>query len=260
MNPCTLTLSQATRIAPAIAAIAPDPKVSPNYQFVRTQDIIEAMLAQDWVITNVVSRRSRNGHDKAKHMVSMIPMHFAGNVPTINGHRLFSPSLTVINSHDWSSRLRIMIGMYVLVCSNGLMIQSDVDTLSVRHDNITHDLQELIAHAMQLWAAKAELARIMSEIMLTPDELAEYNLTAYRIRFGDDATPKEPAELLFPSHRPLEQNPTLWNTFQRAQEHLIRGGVVRTITGRRARAIRNVDALTDVNTRLWDLSEEWTQD
>jgi len=49
----------------------------------------------------------------------------------------------------------------------------------------------------------------------------------------------------------------LWSTFNVAQENLIKGGFVNTITRRRARDITNIARNIDLNSRLWQKTSEF---
>ena len=68
------------------------------------------------------------------------------------------------------------------------------------------------------------------------------------------------AETLLEARRPEDQGVDLWNTTNRLQENLIRGGVSDSRRDRRGRlrtvrALRGIDSKVAVNKGLWGLAE-----
>ena len=80
------------------------------------------------------------------------------------------------------------------------------------------------------------------------------------VKYGEDA-PIEAGQALT-VRRQEDRDPTLWNTLNRVQESLIRGGdryrreTNNGIQRRRTQPVNSVDGQTNVNRALWQLAEE----
>ena len=52
----TLTLNEAIKLVPAIGATCPSEKASDRYQFVSSQNILERIMDDGWLITNATAQ------------------------------------------------------------------------------------------------------------------------------------------------------------------------------------------------------------
>jgi hypothetical protein len=103
----------------------------------------------------------------------------------------------------------------------------------------------------------------MKRIELAPAEREAFAKAAVIARWDDEAkAPVRPAKLL-EAKRQEDTAPTLWNTLNVVQEHLMIGGQKdwqkRNADGKRmpkSRAVKGIDQNVGLNKALWTLAEE----
>lgn len=107
----------------------------------------------------------------------------------------------------------------------------------------------------------------MKALPLQPAEERAFATAALALRFGENtvvdfgghtAAPVT-AEQLIEARRPQDLGHSLWDTFQRVQENVIRGGQTgRGPKGRRmhTRPVNSIDRNVSLNRALWLLAEE----
>jgi hypothetical protein len=244
---------------PAIFATKPAPFVSERYKFIPTTDYINALEAQGWSVTKASQTRTRKAPaDTAKHMVTMEHSQYAPGSMELGG---LSPRVHLLNSHNHSSRFKLILGIFRLVCSNGLMVsQGRIQALSFAHTQSARDVADVLTTEFFADANdNLERAKAWSAIDLTRDQQHALALTARNIRFGEDST-VDPASLL-EARRSADVGDSLWLTFNRLQENSTRGGIRFPGMRRRSRNLTNIGKEVEVNTRLWtaaaDMAKDW---
>lgn len=245
---------------PAIFATKPAPFVSARYKFIPTTDYIHALEAQGWSVAKAGQTRTRKAPaDTARHMVTMEHRKYAPSVSMNLGG--LAPRVHLINSHNHSSRFRLILGIFRLVCSNGLMVsQGRIQALSFAHTQSARDVADVLTNEFFADANEnLERAKAWAAIDLTRDQQQRLAVTARNIRFGEDST-VEPASLL-EARRAADVGNSLWQTFNRLQENSTQGGIRFPGMRRRSRSITNIGKEVEVNTRLWtaaaDMAKEW---
>ncbi len=172
-----------------------------------------------------------------------------------------SPRVHLLNSHNHSSRFKLILGIFRLVCSNGLMVsQGRIQALSFAHTQSARDVADVLTTEFFADAKEnLERAKAWSAIDLTRDQQHALALTARNIRFGEDST-VDPASLL-EARRAADVGDSLWLTFNRLQENVTQGGVRFPGMRRRSRNLTNIGKEVEVNTRLWtaagDMAKDW---
>ncbi len=231
----------------------PLPSLSDRYGFVDTSKIIDLFAAHDYLVTqsNALKARERDPRT-VRHLVRM---RHAEHAMAVNGT---VPEIIMINSHDGSSSLRFMAGLFRLVCSNGLIVQSAqlAPTISLRH-SVDAPALALQAAATTLERAIHSTQRITAfqQRMLTQAEQLDFATRANQLWTG-----RVQPQALLEMRRSEDGGDDLWRVFNRVQENLTMGGLVgRSATGRRTRThgIRAMDNSVRVNRQLWALAEEF---
>ena len=93
-------------------------------------------------------------------------------------------------------------------------------------------------------------------ITLDNEQMREYATKAAMLRFGEDEkAPYSPHHSNY-TRRREDAFPTLWHTFNRVQENLMKGGFRSRFTGRRVRSITGINENVRLNRALWELTEE----
>lgn len=260
VEPRGLTIDALERNVPAIFAEAPDARVSSNYSFIPTRPLLEAIVADGWTITaaqNQLAGRGRNARVKetGAHLI-----RFRRSDLDITREDLKDgyPEIILINSHDRTKRYMLAAGIFRLVCSNGLIIGSNLfEPTRLTHYNVRQTQNDLIMGAAAL-ASKTTLLvtqmQMMRERELTEAEQLQFAAKAIEIRYRGYATPLAP-EALLNTRRPEDEGRSLWRTLNRVQEHLMVGGLS---TGRsHTRPMASLFEGVGVNRALWSLAEDY---
>lgn len=246
-----ITVEQLKQQIPAIFSERPAGHVSPSYSFVPTHKIVTNLLAKGWVIDSARCPKFREDErrENGKHEITF--SHEKFNVEKAElGH--LKPVMRLINSHDWSSRFSFLVGLFRKMCGNGLYLsQGEIEQVNMRHDDIPSDIDNLVDKFEVMTVATCDKASKWNQLMLDKQTQIEFAESALKLRFGNKAD-ADPNSVLF-ARRPTDQGDDLWNTFNRIQENIIRGGFLNG--NRKSREIKNIDRDRDLNERLWALAE-----
>lgn len=239
--------------APAIFATAPAAHTSADYKFQSTLEIIDAFEAQGWNVVDArqVKARKRSG-DHAKHMVSLTHDSMVAQAREIGS---VIPRINLINSHDWSSRFELILGLFRLVCGNGMQVAAGTfGAISIRHDAPLADtVGRLTAEFGSMGNRVIETAEAWDRIYLSDSAQREFATYARNIRFGAEST-VDPMSLLT-MRREADAGDTLWRVFNRIQENSTKGGLRFAGMRRRSREIKNISKDVEVNRALWAQAE-----
>lgn len=231
--------------------------MSEKYLFVPTIDVVEKLRGEGMDLVQAIQKKCRiaGKGNFTKHILRFsIPS--TGNW-SINDSK---PEIVLMNSHDGSSSYQVSAGVFRLVCSNGMIVQShDFGSYKTRHSgNVMDDVLEATFRVIEdVPKIEAKVDQFQS-IMLDQDQQRRYVEAALGLRWKEDA-PLDPRQLLT-VRRSADRGESLWMTYQVAQENLIRGGL--RPFGRRAPKVRAITSpITDykLNQDLWALTEKTAQ-
>lgn len=269
-----ISLSEMQATAPSVFATTPWDGMSSKYRFVPTIEVVQAMIAQGFVpvsaqqarcripgksdfTRHVLRFRTQEGMDALQGRHTPGVHNFVNDGPTV-------PELVLLNSHDGTSAYKLMLGMFRMVCTNGLIVASgSIEEIVARHSGRAELVQEVVEGSFRMIEqapiATAQVAQWQQKKLTAPQQIA-YATAALELR---DVTIKPTAERLLAGRRYADQGNDLWTTFNRVQENMVRGGQgVHHIAanGRRGyrhtRAIKSVNEDTKLNRALWRLTEE----
>lgn len=257
--PSPLGLSRARELAPAIFATAPAQYINRNrYNFVPTTDIIEKMDSNGWILTDAKQSKSKSDlrNNFGVHMVKF--QHPDLYINDGNGGIEGRPQMVFLNSHDGTRPLQVELGIFRLVCSNGLMIKShDMGGFRERHTRLTNDgVKELLDEKLQLADSAIERINRWSGIKMKALDMRKFATDALLMRISEERQPEEHEIFgILEARRESDNKNDLWHVYNRVQENLIKGGF--NIGERQARAITNPIADMTLNQGLWQLAEEY---
>ena len=253
----TLSLEQLEKRAPSIFATQPWEGMSDKYLFVPTIDVVQGLMDNGFqpVAANQTNVRKLEKMDYARHVIRFRHNDFAGAKNT--GEEI--PELVLLNSHDGTSSYRIMLGIFRMVCSNGMIVRSGrIDEIRVMHKGREELLNDVIEGSYQIIDNAPKAFKQVEEwkgIELEDKEQEAFAEAAFELR--GSTLEIEPTELLRIRRR-ADMGGDLWKTMNVVQENLVRGGYRGRDAKnqrRRVRGIKSVDADTKLNRALWVLTE-----
>jgi len=257
-----LSNEQIQLIAPNAFCKAPtNPGVSQKYVFASTETVIEDMKKLSWNVVEAKQPRKRCNSFRSYHMIAFQNENVKIYKNDENGCKTIVdcyPRIILTNSHDGFSSFKFMVGLYRLVCSNGLIIATkEFANYSIRHINYTfEELRELVNSVIAAIPTHVEIMNKMQDKALTVSEQRQLALAGLRNRKGDPELEVSNAlldELLEPTRKEDEGN-TLWNTFNILQEKLMNGGFLiegKNGKARRARQIKAIGKTVGFNQALF---------
>lgn len=258
-----LSHDQLHRTAPAIFAQQPDKAVSDRYGFVPTIEVVDALQAEGWY---PVRAQQTNVRDPDRQAVTRHMIRFRQDPDRQMAVGDSITELVLTNSHDRSAAYQLDLGLFRLICLNGMVTPvGDVGGIRVRHGKQIVD--EILEGSIELSHQVPKIAQGVEAFRSTLVSQGEAHLfaeAALSLRYGDDwqqSSPIKPADIL-EARRTEDANGTLWSVFNRTQENLFKGGLRgRSRSGRatRTRPIRSVTEDVRLNRALWKLTERFAQ-
>lgn len=229
-----------------------------KYKVVTSQDLITYMQGQGYTLTDIQASQVRTAHKEGfqKHL-----MRFCRNeYITEEKQTELRPEIVIMNSYDGSQSIRIMLGMFRLVCSNGLVVGSSVFTYRIPHlGDVQARLKEALTKSIKAEPYMFEQVNKMKEL--------EYNNT------HASALKKETVEVLVTKKDILAVNakhldarrrwadraPDLFTGFNRVQENAMLGNIDYLYNDkngeprwRKCKRVKSIDKQIELNQRLWN--------
>jgi len=265
-----LTLDQIAQYAPSAMATHAHDSRSQRYTYIPTVNIIEGMIRSGFQPFKASQSTSRieGKSEFTKHMIRFRHQDVSQNLAV--GDSI--PEVVLINSHDGTSAYKLIAGIFRLVCSNGLVVaESTTGSVAVHHkgnilDNVIEGSYRIVEDSQKAIGAIAG----WKNLQLTTGEQSAFAEAAHSLRFADaegkTTTPITAAQLLKP-RRHEDGGNDLWQTMNRVQENVIRGGLHGVQRGENGRGWRNVttrpvkgiDQDVKLNRALWQLAERMAE-
>ena len=267
-----LTDDELRHIAPTIFAPHAHDARSERYAFYPTSELVlnlrnegfEPFAVAAAHVRDKEGQASRDGFQKA-----MIRFRHRKHFAEGGNGMDFAREVIVLNAHDGTSSVQLMAGGFETVCTNCLFRGTVDHNVRVPHKGNIRD--KVIEGAYSVLESLGEMEaerQVMRALTMDRDDQQAYAEAAAIVRWEpaiDDngreiKPPVTTAQLLQPRFRE-QVAPTLWNTFQTVQNHVINGGdtgVQATIRGQRrttTRQVNGMDQTTKLNQAMWHLAD-----
>jgi len=250
-----LTLDDIRKRTPAVFAPTAHQRMSAKYNFIPTERVLTGLLRVGFVPVEARQTRAR----RASALYTRHVLRLRRRVETVRVKDSV-PEVLFLNSHDGTSAYQLRIGLFRVVCTNGLIVSRGAfPTYRVPHRGNAVD--DVIAAAIQVseqFGSLAEQVDLMERRRLSNDEQIRFAERALALRFQNPATTGiTPAQLLA-CRRPEDAGDDLWSALNKVQEALLGGGLILRSAGagwpRRTRRITSIREDLRLNSGLWDLA------
>ena len=250
----------------AFAKEATNPKVSGKYLFVNTETIIDDLGKLGWKPVQAAQRKGRgNSTIFSKHMIAFQNPDL--KIKGSDGDDSF-PRIIMTNSHDGMQAFKFSVGIFRLVCSNGLVVADEqFSDFKIKHKGYTFDeLRGVVNQAVEDLPNKVEVLNQMKNRVLSQEEKNKLALDAMLVRAGiapdsekakkfnyDDETI---IDILDPK-RKEDEGDDLWRVFNVIQEKITQGDFHAALTGAKVRKVRKIKSFEKdlkVNKELFKLA------
>ena len=249
-----LTDDQIQAVVPSIFAEGPHQSRSERYSYIPTVTVLQKLRTEGFEPFMACQTRVRDGA-KREHTKHMVRLRHASQ---INGRE--ANEIILLNSHDGSSSYQMLAGMFRFVCQNGLVCGDTVADVRVPHKGDVAGLVIEGAYRVLADFDRAHASRdAMQAVMLTDGESQVFARAALALKYDNADTPAPISEnqVLTP-RRYDDRGADLWSVFNRAQENLLRGGLLgRSANGhrQRTRPVQGIDQDVKLNRALWLLAD-----
>ncbi len=261
-----LTMDELKMICPEIATPEVNPAlrkklgITDKYVHVPTEKVIEDIIELGWTPINayrVASRGKRTG--TGRHMVKFVNYDFMEEGKTEY------PELLLTNSHDGTTAFKLDVGIFRLVCSNGMVVKSqDFGSMKVRHygydfetiKGAVNDLVEQIPDYLKQ-------VENMKEQKLEREQMLEFARQAAMLRMTkvNETAIDEVVDVenLLESTRKEDEGNGLWEVFNRLLEKVVDGKFNYALgkKERKARPVKGFKSQVKLNQDLWELASSY---
>ena len=268
-----LSMDDLRRMCPAAFKTSPtNPNVSERYVHANTATVVEDLAKLGWQPVQAKQCRPKKGSKgiRSFHMLAfqnpevkiskMVDNADGTSTEIVDSY----PRIILTNSHDGFNSFKFMVGLFRLVCSNGLVVCSDeMVNMSIRHINYDFEaLRKVVASAIEQVPQITCTMNTMKNTTLTEANKKELATAVVKVRKEmddnqqielDEATIMD---ILMPV-REEDKGDDLWTVFNVCQEKLIKGGFQATGKSDKVRKQRKITSIkkdVEYNQRLWEIA------
>ncbi len=258
MSARPLTNAELFTQAPSIFASEPIEGVSDRYNFVPTHSILDTFRKEGYypIMAGESKVRNQENFGYQKHIIQFRSMD---NLLRPESNTEYA-DIVLTNSHNRTSSFVLDLAYWRIVCENMLVVPSH----SFQHHSIIHSgfqdhkIGTAINEVVSFMPAMEEKIELFKSITLSPAEQRSLAKAAIDIRFDTDIHNISEEELL-QIHRVEDEEPTLFNIFNRVQESIINGGIRghNKLTGKNitSKALTSIDTRLKLNKELWSVTD-----
>ena len=264
-----LSFEQISQFAPTVFADVAHSSRSDRFQVIPTHQLLGGLAKEGFLPVKVQVGGSRDSEKRAftKHLIRFRRQDDLVSTPKVGDSH---PEVVLLNAHDGTSSYQLHAGLFRLVCLNGLTVSdANFGQVKVGHsgkgvlDKVIEGTYTVLDSAVQA----LEHAQELQTVRLDRDEQRIFGEAALRLRFDDETLPRIAGNEVVRARRDADAYGTLWHTFNRAQENLIRGGLsyrhtneeTNRISFRETRPVQNADGDLKLNRALWHLANEFAK-
>ena len=214
----TYTLDEIKQIAPSVFTTEKAPHLTDKYIQTPTSRVVEDLMNLGWQVTKAQEVRSRKYKGFQKHVVVFRNPDIM--IKGKDGDDAF-PQILLTNSHDGKAAFNLRVGIFRLVCSNGLVISdADFSNVSIRHINYTFEsLQAKVAEMITKLPNLVNKINTFKQTQLTEEQMKDFATKAMQLRTKQQVDVME----VLTAERPQDEGNDLWVVFNRIQEKLTGG-------------------------------------
>lgn len=260
LDNAALTMDRLRQLAPA--AFSEHHHMSRRYGQVPTIEVVRQLAKEGYLPVSASQERSRL-RDKSQviHRITLRHedvINAGANLRKVGDE---VPQISIVNSHNGRTKLKLFAGLFRLVCANGLIVGDTRWAHSIAHDSDA--VESALHYARQFGVQLGQLQSVIerwSQIELSREQVNMFARAAAALRFGEiPAKAYEPAALL-EARREEDAGRSLWKVFNVVQENAVRGGISgrnsqnRTV---KSRALNAINADIAFNSQLWQLANTY---
>lgn len=231
---------------------------SGSYTHIKTADLYQIVenFGFDLVKQSVSKPKNQDLETYSRHIAtfqSRRPLQI--NTPNQLEPEICYTRIIIDNSHDGTRALYIRFGLYRQVCSNGLVIGSDiVQPLRYSHVNVSiEEIEQDLSDFIKISTIVAEdLIKNLMSVRFDSTQKLRFIEEAFKLRYKtDDSYIKSSTRMsILHVRRPEDSFDSVWSVYNLVQENLIEG------VRKRSKRMTSDRSLVDFNNALSNLVVE----
>ena len=211
-----------------IIQVSKKPTLKPTYGFVSTQELINSFQSKGWypVDEKVMRVRKEENEGFQKHLIRLENNSFP-SIPGLSESNQSRPQIVIVNSHDGTSALRMMLGLIRMACLNGIIAGTGLREFRVTHSgNLTNKIGEGLEYLVANLDAMVAQIQTLQNTKFTEANFKEFLKNVVDARFQHtpnvlDIDYNSASRVL----RAEDQASDAFTAMNRVQESIIRGGI-----------------------------------
>lgn len=249
----------------AFKELPTNPNVSGRYVQANTSTVINDLAKLGWYPVEAKQCRNKKNSSgiRSFHMVAFQNPDIKITKTNDDGSSVVDtyPRIILTNSHDGFNSFKFMLGLFRLVCSNGLVVcDNQMVNMSIRHMNYTfEELRMVVKTAIEEVPNIVNTMNEMRNIQLTDEQKQELAIEVIKIRKGIEenetyAVEQDVVEDILTPVREEDKSNDLWTIFNICQEKLIKGGFFNKTNKNKLRKVKSITSIKkdmEYNQRLW---------
>lgn len=252
-----MTMEKIKQVAPSIFTMEAHHSVSDRYTYISTAKILEIMMKNGWYPVDAFENKVRR-EDKQNFQKHLIVLQ---NFSSFLMEEDEIPQLILTSSHDKTACVELKLGVYRLICKNGLILADSImEAHKIKHigfceEDVTNAINSIVSYLPTL----EEKINIYKQIELEPTDELAFAKAAAKIRFDTkihDIDYKSMLEV----RRSRDQGTDLWKCFNRIEEACLRGGVKgKNLSSRKnftSKEILSIDSKISIGQQLFGLADK----
>jgi len=264
-----LSFEQIAQFAPTVFADIAHSSRSDRFQVIPTHQLLGGLAKEGFLPVKVQVGGSRDSEKRAftKHLIRFRRQDDLVGAPKVGDSH---PEVVLMNAHDGTSSYQLHAGLFRLVCLNGMTVSdAHFGQVKVGHsgkgvlDKVIEGTYRVLDDAVLALGRAQEL----QGLDLSRDEQRIFGEAALRLRYDDETLPRIDGREVVRARREADTYGTLWHTFNRAQENLVRGGLsyrhmnedTNRVSYRETRPVQSADGDIKLNRALWHLTQEFAK-
>ena len=217
-------------LTPSVFQETPIDGLSDKYRHLTTWEVVKDMKELGWDVIDAKEVKARKSVGYQKHLLVF-------RNPELSIERdgdIVYPQILLTNSHDGKSSFRFTVGLFRMICENGLVVADEsYEDIKIKHMGYRFEvLKEEIKILVEALPNTITIMNKMIEREINEDEQDEFIDKAIDIRFGkENSHTIDFADLVEPL-RDEDKGNTLWNIFNTIQERMIKGNFEYQVEGK----------------------------
>lgn len=256
-----------TKCPMAFKTTPTNPNLTERYSHANTATVIDDFAKLGWYPVDAKQCRPKKKSSgiRSFHMVAFQNENVRIMKNDGSGEIECYPRIILTNSHDGFSSFKFMVGMFRLICSNGLILGDKLAELSIRHINYDfNELRQVVAASIEQVTQHIAAMNKMNHTFLSEEQKRDFAIKAIRLRKGVSENDKleiadESIEEVLTPRRKEDESNSLWHVFNVVQENIIKGGFSMHNSNGKARKQRPIKGIVkdiDINQKLYNFAEE----